>query len=580
MLWQLDTGHKQSLPHLSAPIESIVVSPSGASYAIRLGDNSAMVLSTSELQPTANVSGILLPFQPRPTSSRSGESKDLFFRRPAISCLKTSPSYLLLAAPAAMASPVSKTLAPSQSCSYLQTFDARLGVQVSKQALVRTKVTDRNQGPEGNVVDEPNVVLLQVGGDSKWLATVEEWMPPFHDLYPLSTSPEETLNLQNSRMETYLKFWSRNDESGTWELVSRIDGPHSSSDQSISILGAVLDLIADPLGSGFLTLGDDGTIKRWRPSSRIRTGTKVKGKTGEVLTSWGCRQIVPLPAWTIPIARKPRKHASRIAISEDGSLLVVAHSTERLPVVYTVDMRQGQVLTVLPNAFSGLAVGIGLIDRYMILVSDHMSVWDLVNQEAKYVLDLFPLKSSNSAGRLRDVHLALDQQRGTFAISIPSDETIPGTGSLFAVFDPSEQTPLFCTELPRPLKVLIPAETVRGYYAINDLTEVYVFTPKVTFSQSSERFEVEPPPVATGVHNLFGNGKRLLSKKESKEQESMEDTASTNNYSFQEDLAVIRQQQLTELFDHGQPFMLPTMINLFEQVTQAIIGTRQGLNIS
>jgi len=34
------------------------VSPSGSSYAVQLADNSAMVLSTAELEPSANIAGI------------------------------------------------------------------------------------------------------------------------------------------------------------------------------------------------------------------------------------------------------------------------------------------------------------------------------------------------------------------------------------------------------------------------------------------------------------------------------------------------------------------------------------------
>ncbi len=54
----LDTGKHQFLPHMSATIQNVVVSPSGSSYAVQLADNSAMVLSTAELEPTANISGI------------------------------------------------------------------------------------------------------------------------------------------------------------------------------------------------------------------------------------------------------------------------------------------------------------------------------------------------------------------------------------------------------------------------------------------------------------------------------------------------------------------------------------------
>src|ERR1700733_11875966 len=58
VLWQLDTGKQQFLPHMSATIQNIVVSPTGTSYGIQLADNSAMILSTAKLEPTTNISGI------------------------------------------------------------------------------------------------------------------------------------------------------------------------------------------------------------------------------------------------------------------------------------------------------------------------------------------------------------------------------------------------------------------------------------------------------------------------------------------------------------------------------------------
>ena len=43
---------------MAATIQNVVVSPTGTSYAVQLADNSAMVLSTSELKPVVNIAGI------------------------------------------------------------------------------------------------------------------------------------------------------------------------------------------------------------------------------------------------------------------------------------------------------------------------------------------------------------------------------------------------------------------------------------------------------------------------------------------------------------------------------------------
>jgi NET1-associated nuclear protein 1 (U3 small nucleolar RNA-associated protein 17) len=58
VIWQMDTGKKDFLPHLSGSVENIVVSPNGSSYVLHLDDNSAMIISTAEMKPTAYISGI------------------------------------------------------------------------------------------------------------------------------------------------------------------------------------------------------------------------------------------------------------------------------------------------------------------------------------------------------------------------------------------------------------------------------------------------------------------------------------------------------------------------------------------
>src|SRR5690242_11767197 len=58
VIWQLSTGKQQTLPHLTAAVESIVVSPQGASYAVTLANNSVLVLSTSELEAKTNIVGM------------------------------------------------------------------------------------------------------------------------------------------------------------------------------------------------------------------------------------------------------------------------------------------------------------------------------------------------------------------------------------------------------------------------------------------------------------------------------------------------------------------------------------------
>ncbi|KAL8868203.1 MAG: hypothetical protein Q9174_005141, partial [Haloplaca sp. 1 TL-2023] len=174
LIWQLESGSDSMLPHLGAPLEGIVVSPSGSSYAVRLADNSAMIVSTAELKPTFSVAGIQHPTimsnQPQlphvPTvDAPEQKSQERRLQPPIVS----APAGLLCAVPSTVSSRVSSMV--PQNAAYLQTLDLRSAAQVSKQALTRTKATDLNLGPESNTIEEPNVILMQSSSAGEWLAT-------------------------------------------------------------------------------------------------------------------------------------------------------------------------------------------------------------------------------------------------------------------------------------------------------------------------------------------------------------------------------------------------------------------------
>ena len=72
VIWQLATGKRQYLPHLTSRLDKIVVNGHGDRYAVQMGDNSIMVLSTSELRPVAYFAGLQLSAQ---IKGFGGESK-------------------------------------------------------------------------------------------------------------------------------------------------------------------------------------------------------------------------------------------------------------------------------------------------------------------------------------------------------------------------------------------------------------------------------------------------------------------------------------------------------------------------
>ena len=608
VIWQLDTGRQQLLPHLSATIESIVVSHNGSSYAIRLADNSAMVISTSELQPTFNVAGILLPSRSQVSSAARRHVKPLekiepkpINRRPAVTCSKAGPPTLLLAVPAALSSSVG--IPPSMSASYLQTFDPKLGYQVSRQALTRTKITDANIGPDGHVIDEPNIVLLQVSHDGKWLATVEEWIPPFRDLQPLSISDQAALDSQISGTETCLKFWSWSDDSKIWELVTRIDSPHHSEDPWGHESSAILDLVSDPLRTGFVTIGQGGEVRIWRPKARSRGGVPVRGRRGDVLTNVECRQRILLPISTTHQHGNP---VSRAAISADGSLLVIAQQRQPDSLLYTIDLQAGAVLSVRTDVFTDTPVNIGLLRQYLIILTpSQLLAWDLVDSCLHYALDLHASQINNPKRTPHpSYHLSISPHTSTFAVTLPEEN-----GSRLAVFDAtsSSRGPIFTTSVPLPLSALVPCNTpAGGFYAIDAAGSVHSLNRVLGASKADQTKAPDGPrteqkPRTAGLENIFGKQgstgqgapdgnaplkEATVSAKASKlgpangvsgggeSEETGPDVFDAGVPDAEDDgLRAARQHDLAELFGNaGQPFGLPSMGSLFEGVARLVLG--------
>ena len=580
VLWQLDTGRKQFLPHLSAAIEGLVVSPSGSSYAVRLSNNSAMVLSTAELEPTVSISGIQIQLsgqvppalQPpilASVATSNPQNNRATSRIPAtVSPLGTGQ--FLVAVPAESSSRVG--IPQSPNAVFLQTLDIISGAQISRQALARTKVTALNMGPESNIIEEPNVTHLQVSHDGHWLATIDEWTPPRQDIAPLTIDRGATTDEQRSRTEVYLKFWLWNNDKQTWELVSRIDAPHATEIGLSQKSGQVLDLLAEPSTLGFITLGIDGLVKSWRPRNRHRDGIEVHGKDGRALTNWFCRQSTTLPTlYDSPDMEDAYFPVAKLAVSADGSLLAVGYNSLTQSMVHLINTENGNIHYTRSDLLFGTLVGIGIIDRYLILLSEELIVWDLVDEHLNYG---FPLRSLGlqTAKATSATHLAVDQKNSTFAIAVPEIGNARESGTKLRaqliIFDPTHATPLFTSSLPRSLMLLLPAPSRKGYLAVDTTSEMRMITPLAQFYSKSEKAQKLDPVTTAGLENLFGKTGAASARRYGDDQSSISEIAILGKDSVLpiEDTPVVRQNQIAEIFDAGPSFTLPSVADLFEQV--------------
>ena len=579
-IWQLETGNNQPLPHLSAPVESIVVSPNGSSYAIRLADNSTMILSTSELQPTFSISGIQVPATRRAgttlphlstVDAPSRSSAPMRGRRLPAAVSSTDSGRLLLAVPSSTTS--RQILTNKQSAVHLQAFDIGSSQQVSRQALTRTNVTDVNIGPESNIIEEPNVICMQVSSDGQWLATVDEWMPPKRNVASLAFDNERAVEEQAARLEVYLKFWSWNDETKMWELVSRIDNPHTSqSDRSLGH-GRVEDLASDPSGIGFATIGDDGTIRMWKPSIRIRNGLEVKGTNGKGLMSWKCRHTTALQAPEPTIAIKP---GAKIAYSSDGSMLAAAHQSSPPSAVHIIDTSDGAIRWIKTNMYNGPLLGLAITDRYLITLSQSLQVYDLVTEELSFGFALHNYGFS-MAKQIAMTHLAVDHKNNTFAIALPELGHHLSKGNTkvkaqFIVFDPASPAPLFSTSLPNTVTALLPAKRQRGYYAIDSAAEIRTLTPSQSLSLELTKASNIGQAPSRGIQDVYENGTttgdRTNDISDDEDEAVTPELASTDPMLLlpEQDAVVVSRDRLAELFDVGMNGVLPPVTELFERV--------------
>ncbi|PNS13767.1 hypothetical protein CAC42_3260 [Sphaceloma murrayae] len=391
-IWQLATGKRQFLPHLSAEIEQISVSPSGSSYALQLADNSIMVLSTSELKPVAHFPDIQtqLPAiasqkidEPTPKSARTQDDD----YRLAGAVHPVDRDCLLTAVP-----PSASTTSTSLTRQFLQSFSLSTQRHQYRQALTRNTLTDLNTGPNGLPIQPPDVSLIALTSDGKTMATVESWTPLVHDFAFLSQEEKLSRAAIQIRREVYLKFWNWDATQGRWALQTRISNPHPLES---AVPGSALELVSDPTGTRFFTLGSDNTVRVWTPKS----------------SDWVCKQHLTL---STPSNDSPGP--ATLCISPDASLVAVSipeSSISQIHLLSTSPLSRLCTLPSLPSPIHALVFHA----RYLIALSTTaLHVFDIPTLEKKVEHALRVPAKAPLANRRR--HLAV-LQGGHIAIASP-----------------------------------------------------------------------------------------------------------------------------------------------------------------
>ena len=576
-LWQLDTAKQQHLPHMTATIQNVVVSPSGSSYAVQLADNSVMILSTAELKPTANVTGLQANVIKSEESiiDRIRRVEDEKWDRlvvqhtPAV-INPADPSKLLLGVgqvqetnfknPYILANP------------FLQTFDMGSGVSLSKQAMARNNVTIKNISTSTNTISEPRITHMKISSDGEWLATVDEWTPPEQDLAFLENSSREDKSERLLRREIFLKFWKWGKESNTWELVSRIDSPHSIGNTP-GVAARVLDLVVDPASVQFATIGEDEIVRTWVPKTRKRDGVVVKGKDSSVFKNWQCEHAISIGKPALAEGGDELPKAGSLAFSEDGSLLAAACETNGA--LYLLDPESGTIRLSHTGFFENDILRMEFLGQDLIVLSDKLSVYDLTSGELRSSISLAFDAPIDIIQKREMFHLAVDTKSQTYAVAMPRfhiSATQPYTApkdfswsdnyshSELVVFHQDKGEPQLVEQFQAVVTALLPNVGSEGYLVLDSAAEIRIVLKKgtnaiTTMAQSTSAQQLDLVSEEAEVPVVEEDEEEVVEEMEI-QQEEFEDDGTP----------VVSQQQLSRIFDVGPSYALPPLEDLFLQV--------------
>ena len=483
VLWQLDTNTQTTIPHLTSAIESITVSPRGASYSIRLADNSVMIVGTQDFIPTFHVAGV-----GSPSTKHHGDQslvKYLPKRRTPVTIISAQLPKLVSAVPADIyrGGHGQKQRSGFYTNTGLQSTPlSSISTSVAKQALVENYSTTFRQRPDGKQLIAPNVVLLEADYSGSWLATVDEWYQPLDDLLLNSVSSEEAKKSQLATVVTNLVFWVWNKETTVWERSTRIPNPHADEIDASQPNSLVLDLVTAPGSASFWTLGADSTIKHWLPRKKETLGARATTVANrETASVWRCTRSIHVP-YTSPCKDKHSAAISsaRLAVSKDGSVFAASRmsSIGSEVTVFTLQT-EGPPKRIFTYNFKHEGISVAFLNQYLVIADcESVIVRDLTDSTKWYNATL----GKASAARLSiSPHIALDHERQLFAVSVPrkikNTTSSKSRKSRIRIFSTLSKTPILSLDNQPHSAALLSVPSLNKFYVLTTEAEIYSLSP-------------------------------------------------------------------------------------------------------
>lgn len=449
VFWQLDTGRSQFLPRLNGDITGIVVDPSSELYAIQMGDNEIVVFSSLDLLSRLQVAGVKA--EPPTAVLQQQQATSQKIVPPAVS----SSFYI---------NPRTKHAYFSLSYgSFIQAYDTQrdeqVGVVTVAPALQAGKVK-----VEATIKD-PVVTQISFTQDGKWMATVDEYMPPTIDRL-----------LSRSDMEINLKFWRFVE--GNWVLTTRVSAPHGNN-VKVKVVPAGSKFNN---GHAFLTVGANGGLRLWMPhvpdteedektKPDNTPASKAVVKSGpqptDVKYTWSVRRNIP------SVLHNPTNVAA--GWSADGSVVILALGN----LMYIIDGETFEMKATLPNIVDTPVVSIEIVNSKLVVLSQsRLIVYDLIN-----CVQVWSLGLSFSDGEASNM-FAVDPATGVIAVAINSHLNKTHASRVY----------LFSLDSPVPLDVQQYKDYVSSIQYIPGSTSTFqILTPELRFTTLSPTISTTIP---------------------------------------------------------------------------------------
>ncbi|KAJ7597489.1 WD40 repeat-like protein [Mycena floridula] len=328
VIWQLDTGKKEFVPRLGAPINTISLAKPTTNeeeYLLGLADATYIFISAATLKISRSFCRVKL--DPSSTNSPS---------------LKSAPlAYHALTA---------TLILPSSHASSLQIYSPPSSKLISElEVSPSNRVSRRDEKPLEPAQIEQTVI--SVSGD--WMATLD--------------AREGDVSL---RGEVYLKLWKWDRKAGYWELNTRVDRPHG--------LSKATHMAFSPDSAYLVTTGEDTLVKMWRIHSSKSKSAALSGSVPEfwvARSSSGFRSELPV-------------HASW---SQDSSLLAICLGPY-VALYDPISNMLSRALTGPECKRPMCSQFVGRGCRFLAVAGQHdLVLWDLVSQSVRWHYESVPV---------------------------------------------------------------------------------------------------------------------------------------------------------------------------------------------